>query len=100
MQGKKPLTQSRFVLDYTSEINVINYKITLLTYSIYKVNNRGVSLPFHILKAHHDILGLENHYWKVMMYDLHLYMNINRVVVWIWLNCEEDISFEHIKLPC
>lgn len=100
MPSKKPPKQSRFVLDYTSEANVINSKMSLPTYLIYKINNRCVSLPFHILKAHLDILGLENHYWKIMMYDLHLCMNRNRVVVWILLNCEnEDISFERVKLP-
>ena len=45
------------------------------------------------------MLGVENHYWKIMVYDLHLCMNRNGVVKIILLNAEnEDNCFEHVKL--
>ena len=37
------------------------------------------------------MLGVENHYWKIMVYDLHLCMNRNRVVKIILLNAEMRI---------
>lgn len=93
--------------------NVLNWKMIQVTYrgsrgrkllhgpSIHKTSHRGVSLmeadrrestallpPYRLTSWKPTILGVDNPYWKIMVYDLHLCMNRNRAVKGVLLTGE------------